>query len=55
MTVAHFMTMTVITLADITGKEAVVAASVIVPTLTGTFGIVRIGNNMEYLQADMND
>ena len=55
MTVAHFKTMTVITLADITGKEAVVAASVIVPTLTGTFGIIRIGTNMEYLEADMDD
>ena len=55
MTVAHLTTMTVITFADITGKEAVVAASVIVPTLTGTFGIIRIGTNMEYLQADMCD
>ena len=55
MTVAHLTTMTVITLADITEKEAVVAASVIVPTLTGTFGIIRIGTNMEYLQADMDD
>ena len=55
MTVAHLTTMTVITLADITGKEAVVAASVIVPTLIGAFGIVRIGTNMEYLQADMGN
>ena len=55
MTVAHFTTITVITLADITGKEAVVAASVIVPTLTGTLNIIRIGTNMEYLQADMGD
>ena len=55
MTIAHLTTMTVITVADNTGKEAVVAASVIVPTLTGTFGIVRIGNNMEYLQADMKN
>ena len=52
MTVAHLTTMTGITFADITGKEAVVAASVIVPTLTGT---LRIGTNMEYLQADMCD
>ena len=50
MTVAHLTTMTVITLADITGKEAVVAASVIVPKLTGTFGIIRIGTNMDFLK-----
>ena len=55
MTVAHFTTMTVITLADIAGKKTVVAASVVVPTLTGIFGIIRIGTNMEYLQADMGD
>ena len=55
MTVAHFTTITVITLADITGKEAVIAASVIVPTLTVTLSIIRIGTNMEYLQADMGD
>ena len=55
MTVAHLTTMTVINLADITGKEAIVAASVIVPTLIGAFGIVRIGTNMEYLQADMGN
>ena len=47
MTVAHLTTMTGITFADITGKEAVVAASVIVPTLIGTFGIIRIGTNMD--------
>ena len=55
MTIAHLTTMTVITVADNTGKEAVVAASVIVPTLTGTLSIIRIGTNMEYLQADMGD
>ena len=55
MTVAHFTTITVITLADITGKEAVVAASVIVPTLIGAFGVIRLMTNMEYLQADMGD
>ena len=55
MTFAHFTTMTVITLTDITGKEAVIAASVIVPTLTVTLSIIRIGTNMEYLQADMGD
>ena len=40
--------MTVITLADITGKEAVVAASVILPTLSVTFGIIRIWTNMDF-------
>ena len=55
MTITHFTTITVITLADITGKEAVIAASVIVPTLTVTLSIIRIGTNMEYLQADMGD
>ena len=55
MTVAQLTTMTVITLADITGKESVVAASVIVPTLIGAFGVIRLMTNMEYLQADMGD
>ena len=48
MTIAHLTTMTVITLADITGKEAVVAASVILPTLSVKFGIIRIGTNMDF-------
>jgi hypothetical protein len=47
--------MTVIVFADITGKESVVAASVIGPSLIGAFGIIRLLTNMEYLVRDMDD
>ena len=46
--------MCVITFADISGKESVVAASVIGPVLLGSFGIIRILTNMQYLVADMD-
>ena len=54
-TVAQLTTMTVIVFADITGKESVVAASVIGPSLIGAFGIIRLLTNMEYLVRDMDD
>ena len=53
-TVAQLTTMCVITFADISGKESVVAASVIGPALLGSFGIIRILTNMQYLVADMD-
>ena len=42
------------TFADISGQESVVAASVIGPALLGSFGIIRILTNMEYLVADID-
>ena len=47
--------MSVIVTNDISGKEAVVAASVIGPALIGAFGIMRLMTNMEYLVKDMDD
>ena len=47
-TIAQLTTMSVIVTNDISGKEAVVAASVIGPALIGAFGIMRIMTNMEY-------
>ena len=41
--------------ADISGKENVVAASVLFPTLLGAFGIIRIMTNMQHIIADMDD
>ena len=46
--------MTVIIFGDISGKENVVAASVIGPALIGAFGIIRLLTNMSYLVADMD-
>ena len=54
-TIAQLSTMMVIVLADITGKENVVAASVIGPCLVGAFGIIRLLSNMENLVGDMDD
>tara|TARA_B100000575_G_C23033650_1_gene595036 strand:- start:610 stop:963 length:354 start_codon:yes stop_codon:yes gene_type:complete len=53
-TVAQLTTMCVIMFADISGKESVVAASVIGPALLGSFGIIRILTNMQHLVADMD-
>ena len=54
-TVAQLTTMCVIMFADISGKESVVAASVIGPALLGSFGIIRILTNMQHLVADMDN
>ena len=54
-TVAQLTTMSIIVSNDISGKEAVVAASVIGPALIGAFGIMRLMTNMEYLVKDMDD
>ena len=53
-TIAQLTTMSVIVTNDISGKEAVVAASVIGPALIGAFGIMRLMTNMEYLVKDMD-
>ena len=54
-TFSQIATMMVICFADISGKENVVAASVIFPTLLGAFGIIRIMTNMQHIIADMDD
>jgi len=54
-TIAQLSTMAVIVFADITGKEDLVAASVIGPCLVAAFGIIRLLTNMSYLVSDMND
>jgi len=54
-TISQLSTMMIIVLADITGKESVVAASVIGPCLVGAFGIIRLLTNMENLVSDMDD
>ena len=54
-TIAQLTTMSVIVFADFSGKENVVAASVIGPALLGAFGIIRLMTNMQYLQVDMDD
>ena len=54
-TVAKLTTMSIIVSNDISGKESVVAASVIGPALIGAFGIMRLMTNMEYLVKDMDD
>ena len=54
-TISQLATMMVIVFADISGKESVVAASVIGPCLVGAFGIIRLMTNMHYLVSDMDD
>ena len=53
-TISQLTTMTVIVFADISGKENLIAASVIGPALIGSFGIIRLLTNMGYLVADMD-
>ena len=54
-TISQLSTMMIIVLADITGKECVVAASVIGPCLVGAFGIIRLLTNMQKLASDTDD
>ena len=54
-TISQLSTMMIIVLADITGKECVVAASVIGPCVVGAFGIIRLLTNMQNLVSDMGD
>ena len=53
-TVSQLTTMTVIMFADISGKEHLVAASVIGPVLVGAFGIIRILTNMQLIVGEMD-
>ena len=54
-TISQLSTMMVIVIADIEGKESVVAASVIGPCLIGSVGIIRLLTNMTLLVSDMDD
>ena len=54
-TISQLSTMMVIVIADIEGKESVVAASVIGPCLLGSFGIIRLLTNMTLIVSDMDD
>ena len=40
---------------DISWKEHMVAASVVVPTLLGAFGIIRIMTNLKFIVDEMDD
>ena len=53
-TVAQLTTMSVIMFADISGKEHLVAASVIGPVLVGAFGIIRMLTNMKLIVGEMD-
>ena len=53
-TVSQLTTMTVIMFADISGKEHLVAASVIGPVLVGAFGTIRILTNMKLIIEEMD-
>ena len=52
---AKVATMLMIIFGDISGKKHMVAASVVVPTLLGTFGIIRIMTNLKFIVDEMND
>ena len=54
-TLAQVATMLTIVFGDISGKEHTVAASVVVPTLLGAFGIIRIMTNLKFIVDEMDD
>ena len=54
-TMAQVATMLTIVFGDISGKEHMVAASVVVPTLLGAFGIIRIMTNLKFIVDEMDD
>ena len=54
-TISQLSTMMVIVFADISGKELLVAASVVAPTIIGAFGIIRILTNFMSLIKDMDN
>ena len=53
-TVAQLTTMIVIMFADISGKEHLVAASVVGPALLGAFGTIRMLTNMKLIVGEMD-
>ena len=54
-TISQLSTMMVIVFADISGKELLVAASVVAPTIIGAFGIIRILTNFMFIIKDMDN
>ena len=52
---AQVATMLAIVFGDISGKEHMVAASVVIPTLLGAFGIIRIMTNLKFIVDEMDD
>lgn len=53
-TTAQLVTMVVIIFGHISGKEHLVAASVIGPALLGAFGIIRVLTNMKLIIGEMD-
>ena len=53
-TFGQLVTMTVIVFGDISGKEHLVAASVIGGALLGAFGIIRMLTNMKLIVGEMD-
>ena len=54
-TISQLSTMVVIVFGNVTGKELLVAASVVGPTLIGAFGIIRLLTNFMVLIKDMDE
>ena len=54
-TISQLSTMMVIVFGNISGKELLVAASVVAPTIIGAFGIIRILTNFMVLIKDMDE
>ena len=54
-TISQLSTMLVIVFGNVTGKELLVAASVVGPTLIGAFGIIRLLTNFMVLIKDMDE
>ena len=54
-TISQLSTMMVIVFGNISGKELLVAASVVGPTIIGAFGIIRLLTNFMVLIKDMDE
>ena len=52
---AQVATMLAIVFGDISRKQHMVAASVVIPTLLGAFGIIRIMTNLKFIVDEMDD
>mgnify|MGYP006129095791 FL=1 len=55
LTICQLATMMVIVFGDISGKENVVAVSIIAPVLLNSFGIIRLLANMQLLVNEMDE
>ena len=54
-TISQLSTMLVIVFGNVSGKELLVSASVVGPTLIGAFGIIRLLTNFMVLIKDMDE